>query len=229
MEGIDVAERICSVESCGKPQFRREWCAMHYTRLLRHGALDASPKVDYTGITCAVTNCGKQPKGRGLCNLHYQRWRSTGTTDAQVRVVAKVDPFVRFIASTEIHVDGCWLRQGSINTNGYAAFQINGSQVRAHRWLYERMVGPIPADLQLDHLCRVRNCVRPDHLEAVTASENTRRSTSPAARNAVKTHCKRGHEFTPENTDIKPGGRACRECARLLSRRHYWRKKNASA
>lgn len=87
--------------------------------------------------------------------------------------------------------------------------------------------GPIPAGLTLDHLCRVRACVNPAHLEPVTLAENKRRGESPAARKARQTHCMRGHEFTPENTIRRKDrrgrgiltGRECRVCRKLMRSR----------
>lgn len=118
--------------------------------------------------------------------------------------------------------DGCWLWTGGKNPNGYGRVFDKGAGAlrQAHRLVYERLVGPIPEGLQLDHLCRVRNCVNPEHLEPVTARENTIRGDTGPGRNARKTHCMRGHEFTPENTRIRPNGsRMCRTC-RALRRRH---------
>ncbi len=77
--------------------------------------------------------------------------------------------------------DGCWHWTGSRVHNGYGLFWIGGSNVRAHRAMYELMVGPIPAGLDLDHLCRVRHCVNPEHLEPVTRAENLRRAREAAA------------------------------------------------
>jgi hypothetical protein len=73
--------------------------------------------------------------------------------------------------------------------------------------------------MQLDHLCRVRGCVNPDHLEVVTGATNTLRGISSPAINARKTHCRRGHEFTPENTYIDRGSRRCKACRRLIQNR----------
>lgn len=70
---------------------------------------------------------------------------------------------------------GCWLWTGS-TANGYGQARVGGKTVRAHRASYELLVGPIPEGLTLDHLCHVKNCVRPEHLEPVTAAENTRRA-----------------------------------------------------
>lgn len=72
--------------------------------------------------------------------------------------------------------DGCWLYAGAIEHNGYGAIMVDGRKKRkAHRVVYEALVGPIPAGLDLDHLCRARNCVRPAHMEPVTRSQNLRR------------------------------------------------------
>lgn len=118
----------------------------------------------------------------------------------------------------------CWLWIAAIDRKGYGAFggpRDRTQVVRAHRVAYELVIGPIPDGLTLDHLCRVRRCVNPEHLEPVTGRENSLRGESVAAVNARKTHCIRGHEFTPENTKIQAQGRqrACRICWRENARR----------
>lgn len=109
---------------------------------------------------------------------------------------------------------GCWVFTDALNHAGYGWFRINGKSRYAHRIAYEEFVGPIPEGLQLDHLCKVRCCINPNHLEPVTCKENLRRSTI-YDKNRNKTHCKYGHEFTPENTYIKQNGcRLCKTCSR---------------
>jgi hypothetical protein len=93
----------------------------------------------------------------------------------------------------------------------------------AHRLAYELFVGPIPEGQTIDHLCRNRPCVNPGHLEVVDMRTNLLRGSSPTAQNARKTHCKHGHEFTPENTALKQGRyRICRTC-RARRNREYRR------
>ena len=113
--------------------------------------------------------------------------------------------------------DGHWFWTGYINPQGYGrtSFGRPNRTWNAHVALYELLVGPVPEGLQLDHLCRVRHCGNPEHLEPVTCRENLLRGETWAARNAAKTHCKRGHPYDEANTRIiKTGGRSCRTCSR---------------
>lgn len=116
--------------------------------------------------------------------------------------------------------DGCWLWTGYVNDRGYgiASFVRDGKHAAttAHRRAYNLMVGPVPDGLQLDHLCRVRLCVNPYHMEPVTPAENTRRS-----RHGEMTHCKRGHLFDVANTRVdRRGSRQCRACLRTHMARY---------
>lgn len=118
---------------------------------------------------------------------------------------------------------GCLIWQGSKNAQGYGKMAIRESdgttKTRAvHRIAYEAVVGPIPERLTIDHLCRVRACAEPAHLEAVTLRENILRGTSISARNARKTECLRGHPFDSANTYYYSGRRGCRECRAAYAR-----------
>lgn len=115
---------------------------------------------------------------------------------------------------------GCWLWTASCDSKGYGKIYVNGKLVGAHRVAYELFVGPIPDGLHIDHLCRVRCCVNPSHMEPVTHAENIRRGDSgkaTALQQRAKTHCPHGHEYNEENTHIRKnrnGARVCRTCAR---------------
>jgi hypothetical protein len=107
----------------------------------------------------------------------------------------------------------CLLWTGARDKRGYGRIRTDGQLLLVHRAVYEHFFGPIPDGLQIDHLCRNPPCANPAHLEAVTCQENLLRGEGISAVNARKTHCKNGHEFTPENTRIeKRGGRSCRRC-----------------
>ena len=97
-----------------------------------------------------------------------------------------------------------------IAPNGYGRA---GRNKQAHRMIYEQTKGAIPEGMTIDHLCRNRACVNPDHLEAVPSGVNVLRGIGVTARNAVKSHCLRGHLFDEHNTiRLRNGGRACRKC-----------------
>jgi hypothetical protein len=111
----------------------------------------------------------------------------------------------------------CWSWTGAVsNTYGRIAAAQRTSYL-AHRAAYETFAGPIPDGQQIDHLCRNRICINPAHLEAVTQQVNLARGNGVYAVNARKTHCKRGHEFTSENTLIQQGTRKCRACKRAAN------------
>jgi hypothetical protein len=106
--------------------------------------------------------------------------------------------------------DGCWLWMGPINQMGYGRATHRGRRQLAHRVAFELTNGPVPDGLVLDHLCRVKACVNPAHLEAVTNRENVRRGL----KGVLTTHCPKGHPYDEVNTHYHEGHRYCRACGR---------------
>lgn len=123
----------------------------------------------------------------------------------------------RLLAITEqITESGCWIYMGALNNSGYGP----------HRKIYRALRGPVSPTMQLDHKCRIRECVNPDHLRVVTPRENVHAegSTSVAKSKAAQTHCVNGHELTPENVQIRSNGtRLCLPCNRRRKREGYYR------
>ena len=130
-------------------------------------------------------------------------------------------PLDRFMSRVQVDGNGCWRWKGRIDRYGYGAIGRRG----AHRWIFIQCYGPMGEGMETDHLCRVRDCVRPTHLEAVTKYENWRRGMMSRFGTDAVTHCIHGHEFTPKNTYVRPDGhRTCRQC-NTASARHYQHRK----
>lgn len=164
--------------------------------------------------------CGGKYTARGLCYRHYRQALKSGEIQSQ-----RGTPAERFWRKVDKNgpvpiyrpdLGCCWLWTSGLDGAGYGMFSEQGA---AHRFAYELLVGPIPAGLQLDHLCRVPACVRPSHLEPVSHAENIRRGASGPLSDLRPpkpwpTHCFNGHELTARNTAIREGNRpVCRRCS----------------
>jgi len=133
-------------------------------------------------FTCAASACERPRRKREWCQTHYTRWQKYGDPNAAPYASYAGEPVgTRLFHKFEVDSRGCWLWTGFINRYGYGvltALPRKPGRARAraaHRVSYEWFVGPIPAGLTIDHLCRVRRCINPDHLEPVTNAENLRR------------------------------------------------------
>lgn len=177
-----MAERTCAVAGCdrdasGKRGGGRGWCSTHYMRWRRHGDPDHGGDVlrqTGTGQPCDVDDCDRPVIARAYCEGHYRRFRRYGEplagrpspgTPAAHRFWSKVDK-----------TGDCWLWTDAPNSAGYGTFKVDGVTVMAHRFSWMLAGDELDPDLELDHLCRVRLCVRRDHLEQVTGEENKRRA-----------------------------------------------------
>lgn len=188
-----MAERTCSIEGCDSPTKARGWCRAHYLRWYKTGdplMIRPARWDGYERPSCSVNDCEQLAHARGLCAVHFPRYRRHGDPLAGRRpnVIGTEDE--RFWAKLErLGPSDCWLWQYGLFGNGYAQFVSDAGLVYAHRWVYERCVGPIPDGLVIDHrchnedqdcpggrTCEHRRCVNPGHLEVVTTGQNVRRA-----------------------------------------------------
>ena len=155
---------------------------------------------------CVIAGCEKPSKTRaGYCGMHNERVRRNGDPNVVLVIREPVERFWSKVDKTET----CWLWIGQLTHDGYGIFGVKDDRMGAHRWAWRIAGRELPVGMHLDHLCRVRNCVRVDHLEAVTPAENNARSESPTAKNARKTACPRcGADYRFDRN----GGRYCQPC-----------------
>jgi hypothetical protein len=228
----------CSVTGCTGEIVARGWCRKHYSRWQRTGSTDTvrKPYDGYLKPRCSVDGCDREMVARRLCDKHYQRWKKFGDP-----LVVKIDreqtDQERFWS--KVNKDGpipeywpelgqCWIWTTGLQ-EGYGAFSIKYRRLGAHVAAYEWEHGSVPDGCELDHLCRVRACVRPSHLEAVDHWTNVARGASPHGFNASVTECPQKHPYDAMNTRInKKGSRVCITCERARSLRYYYSRRDAA-
>lgn len=173
-------------------------------------------------LACAFDGCNKPGRHRGYCVACYSRLRKSG----ELALLPKRTLEERLFANITEDQSGCWLWTGTIVGTGYGHLHWQGRGRPAHRLMYEFMVVEIPEGLDLDHLCRVRECVNPWHLDPVTRRVNIVRGDAPRLQRG-KTHCPHGHEYTVENTILYRGSRFCLTCKRERAREYARKKREA--
>lgn len=176
--------KACGIAGCDRNADVREvrgagrgWCPTHYMRWYRHGDPEHGgplTRQHRKGEPCTAGDCQQPTIARGFCNNHYRRWKRYGEPLAgrpsPGGVVAD-----RF-DSKHSKSDGCWMWTDAPNSAGYGTMSVDGIPVMAHRLSWLLAGRTLTPRLQLDHLCRTRLCVNPDHLEEVTAAENLARA-----------------------------------------------------
>lgn len=199
----------CSEEDCGSPTIGQGLCGKHYQR-------KKAADVVASGARCLEQPCEIPPLGgRGLCRQHYKALRRQEVIAAGGLEAAWESQFWAYVEVRQPLA--CWIWTGSVSKKGYGratvAYRANG----AHRLAYEYFHGPLGLDpatgdpLEIDHLCKNRGCVNPDHMEPVTHAENIWRSARYAGHEA----CRQGHARAVHGGFNINGHQFCKACARI--------------
>jgi hypothetical protein len=219
----------CKVAGCETPADVSGYCPSHRGRVERHGdALKGRRPRGSKPTPCKLDECEKPSSARGLCEGHYRRLMSYGDPRAgDVSPLRGKSVEERFWHYTEKRrADQCWPWLAGKNRKGYGMLQVGSADNRAaHRVSYELAFGSIPEGMQIHHTCENKACQNPAHLVAMKPGAHTLIGNGFSGRNAQKTHCKNGHELSPENCYDYPGRRACKICAREKARKQEAKRK----
>lgn len=168
-----MADDTCSIEGCERKRFCRGWCEMHYARWRRTGSTESNRREH-----CTIAGCGRKHVAHGLCRAHYSRWYTGGDPLAELPIITHTDDETRFWSHVDKSAD-CWLWTAKLTHDGYGCFVTNKRWRPAHRVSYELAHGQIPSDMQIDHRCFIKACVRPSHLRLATPSQNGQHRSGP--------------------------------------------------
>jgi hypothetical protein len=164
--------------------------------------------------------------------MHYARWRLHGDVSDDWARRGTSDAKQRHVLMAKMRVDplGCWAWTGTKTAAGYGQMRVAGRREYVHRISYQLHKGAIPDGLAIDHLCRNRACINPEHLEAVHPKTNAMRGRAPGILAYWANRCFKGHEFTPKNTITTPSGhRRCRTCENASQRKYRLARKQRLA
>ena len=210
----------CSVDGCDRSgKIVRGMCMMHYKRVWTTGTTDILPRPEPLVCACSIEGCDRDAKSGGMCQMHYDRLRNRGTTEP----FSAPSPAERLAAELVRMPNGCLEWTGRVDRKNYGMTSINNKRIFTHRLAWMLANGAIPDGLNVLHHCDNPPCAQTDptegypegHLFLGTIADNNRdMSTKGRNHNTVKTHCPQGHEYTLQNTYVRPskGTRKCRTC-----------------
>jgi len=167
--------------------------------------------------TCLIYRCLKSAGSLGLCSAHRSTFYRHGNPFEKTRKVFLGTNKNRFLKNVK-KTKSCWIWVSHKSTGGYGTFYVwktaenKGGSKLAHRWAFENWVSPIPKGLEIDHICKIRNCVNPKHLRIVSHLENMHASNTLASLNSNKTHCPNGHKYEAPNILWDKNSRKCKIC-----------------